>query len=524
MAAKWDVSGLVQESTSMASLVSARNDCPRMAASLVKQWLLKLKGATLSATDLVPLTQHLEQLTLPEGSKQSVLEAVDELVISGGNLQSSMKLTQMPQKHDFIHNYLTQNDWNTLHTQGLWAGVKTLVARLRKIGVNSCKEGIKRQVLAILVMIECQQRKMPPYEEIYELGDHFSQAFNASSYRCAQGVPSLAEYPENPEQVGPNFVSLAYPAGEPPVAKHLEDINYIAWNHIPLRDTSKLLKKNQKKKNGTRRRYKDECDDDDEDDDDDCQRAHILLKKAKELMNSDDGDLALALKAEKFKPKRFKALPSQSSFSFGSGAAGSAQASPTPSQVPMQFGLLLPGPDGSSLKLFFDLQVLLQDGGSHKYTWSNKGDAGLKPCLLCNVQAGPKGGDETLAEGLVCKLQNCNRCSKGDIVLLQGDMVQAAQVFAFVAVPGHVLCLLQYLDVENCNLETASANCTLSPTKDLVSVEYLEASDEMWYAEEVSVSCAATTTVDAAGIAVYANGAKTLFLYSLGMAIYSWLF
>ena len=112
MAAKWHVSDLVQESTSMASLVSARNDCPRMAASLVKQWLLKLKGATLSATDLVPLTQHLEQLTLPEGSKQSVLEAVDELVISGGNLQSSMKLTQLPQKHDFIHNYLTQNDWN----------------------------------------------------------------------------------------------------------------------------------------------------------------------------------------------------------------------------------------------------------------------------------------------------------------------------------------------------------------------------------------------------------------------------
>ena len=87
--------------------------------------------------------------------------------------------------------------------------------------------------------------------------------------------------------------------------------------------------------------------------------------------------------------------------------------------------------------------------------------------------------------------------------------------------------------------------------------------DEMWYAEEVSLSCAATTTStstssdtitgtstitgtitgtstpvtgtitgtstvtatitvpkDAAGIAVYAKGAKTLFLYSLGMAIY----
>ena len=77
------------------------------------------------------------------------------------------------------------------------------------------------------------------------------------------------------------------------------------------------------------------------------------------------------------------------------------------------------------------------------------------------------GQHANVSTGLVCKLQNCNRCSKGDIVLLQGDMVQAAQVFAFVTVPGHVLCLLQYLDVENCNLETASANCTLSPTKDL---------------------------------------------------------
>ena len=86
------------------------------------------------------------------------------------------------------------------------------------------------------------------------------------------------------------------------------------------------------------------------------------------------------------------------------------------------------------------------------------------------------GQHANVSTGLVCKLQNCNRCSKGGIVLLQGDMVQAAQVFAFVAVPGHVLCLLQYLDVENRNLETASANCTLSPTRDLVSVEYLEAS------------------------------------------------
>eukprot|EP00435_Cladocopium_sp_Y103_P006109 s175_g1.t5 len=63
--------------------------------------------------------------------------------------------------------------------------------------------------------------------------------------------------------------------------------------------------------------------------------------------------------------------------------------------------------------------------------------------------------------------------------------------------------------------------------------------DEMWYAEEVSVSCAATTTgtttsgdttvthtvtsTSTAVNTVDANGAKTLTCWGIGMAIYSWL-
>ena len=46
-----------------------------------------------------------------------------------------------------------------------------------------------------------------------------------------------------------------------------------------------------------------------------------------------------------------------------------------------------------------------------------------------------------VSTGLMCKLNNCNRCSKGDIVLLAGDTLVAALAFAFAAVPGHVLCL-----------------------------------------------------------------------------------
>lgn len=47
-----------------------------------------------------------------------------------------------------------------------------------------------------------------------------------------------------------------------------------------------------------------------------------------------------------------------------------------------RLGLLLPKPGAPSLKLYVDLQVVLQD----KFCWSYKGDAALKPCLLCNAE------------------------------------------------------------------------------------------------------------------------------------------
>ena len=77
-----------------------------------------------------------------------------------------------------------------------------------------------------------------------------------------------------------------------------------------------------------------------------------------------------------------------------------------------RYGLLLPVQNGNSLKLYFDLSILLQDGGSHKYTWSNKGGAGLKPCLLCNVQAQEHGDEGSL-------LSNC--CSLASLCVYSDE-------------------------------------------------------------------------------------------------------
>ena len=35
------------------------------------------------------------------------------------------------------------------------------------------------------------------------------------------------------------------------------------------------------------------------------------------------------------------------------------------------------------MQLFFELRVFVMDGAAHKYLWHCKGDAGLKPCMLC---------------------------------------------------------------------------------------------------------------------------------------------
>ena len=52
----------------------------------------------------------------------------------------------------------------------------------------------------------------------------------------------MLDYPEHPHMVSDTFVAAAYASGDPPVPKQLEDLNYICLNHIPLRQTSKLLR------------------------------------------------------------------------------------------------------------------------------------------------------------------------------------------------------------------------------------------------------------------------------------------
>ena len=244
MASKWQVADLMQEVDAMVALLSKRGKgCSHMATSLTDQLQKKMDSASLSTNEVLQLSDHLVAAGLPEACKDELLASCDKLAMKESHPSSAVKLQLQQQNCQYLVNYLTAADWQSLQKEPLWPNVNVLVKRLKHIGVKSVKEGLKKLCLGILVLMHLQQNSgmMPKYRQIYQLGQHFSQAFVASSEAAKPGVPSLLNYPERPEMISPDFVSKAYNAGDPPVSKDLPDLNYLVLNHIPVRSTSKLL-------------------------------------------------------------------------------------------------------------------------------------------------------------------------------------------------------------------------------------------------------------------------------------------
>ncbi len=68
-------------------------------------------------------------------------------------------------------------------------------------------------------------------------------------------------------------------------------------------------------------------------------------------------------------------------------------------------GLVLPSVHGN-LTVYLSLGMVLQDGASHKYTWSCKGDSGWRYCLLCsNVSTKKEVPEDESDDGVEHKLQ-----------------------------------------------------------------------------------------------------------------------
>lgn len=201
-----------------------------------------MKASNLTTSEILQLSQHLEESGLPEGCRDDLLAQCDQLAMQGSH-QSAVKLSQQQQSCDNLTNYLTAGDWKALKQLPFWQGANTLIVRLKKIGLQSLSGSLKKRCLGVLVITEMEKGKpFPAYRDIYNLAHQFSAAFAACTHTATPGVPSLLTYPMEPSLVSQTFVATAYDPADPPVAKHLDDLNFLVLHHLPVRKTSKLLR------------------------------------------------------------------------------------------------------------------------------------------------------------------------------------------------------------------------------------------------------------------------------------------
>ena len=69
-------------------------------------------------------------------------------------------------------------------------------------------------------------------------------------------------------------------------------------------------------------------------------------------------------------------------------------------------GILLKMCNGTSIRIFVELRMIVQDGGAHKQVFMVKGDSGLKICTECRNMYTERSGivDEDNNDLLICAL------------------------------------------------------------------------------------------------------------------------
>ena len=107
-----------------------------MATSLVKQLEHKMKASSLTTTEVLQLSQHLDESGLPDGCKDDLLAQCDQLVIENSH-QSAVKLSLQAQTCDHLTNYLTASDWKAFKELPFLAGSQCFDCQAEE---NWCQE------------------------------------------------------------------------------------------------------------------------------------------------------------------------------------------------------------------------------------------------------------------------------------------------------------------------------------------------------------------------------------------------
>ena len=243
--ASFTADDLKQEMVDVQKMIESRGFDPDYSSALdicILQGLMtKVSNLqSLSTVDATDLFKLLNDLQMPDAIKPMLKEAIENK-LAGTTL--CIATLAKPQYLEDINNYLTQAEWTVLESKShsYQSKVQVVVDRLISLQVVSLHEQTVKHCIALLLAVHFGQ-DWPSYQSIYTMVQDFKKCFGA----CTKSGPTrMVRYPSLPSMLPQDIRNKAYQNPEQqPIAREVERMKMIANLHVPLRNTSSLLKKN----------------------------------------------------------------------------------------------------------------------------------------------------------------------------------------------------------------------------------------------------------------------------------------
>lgn len=195
--------------------------------------------ASLTFIEAKMLYDTIQECQLQDEYKKILREALDAK-LSLPTTEDDSNVVLKPQVLTAINNYMTKTEWLVLTDPNSSLGKKasTIARRLRLVGVKSLHEQTAKYAVALMLTTLTQ---LPSYSVIHQMLQEFKQVFHRDLTKMQ--VPFVRTYPNTVEELPEAISQAAYSPEDPAAPRVLENLVMIAENHIPLRGTSKLLKK-----------------------------------------------------------------------------------------------------------------------------------------------------------------------------------------------------------------------------------------------------------------------------------------
>lgn len=245
------VADICNEMSDMARLIEQRQQghAPEQIPDFEKKMVrgIQNKIISLQRLDASEAMRLGSQVMLFSTEQQEALHKIidDKLMSSQEDLvaASPAPTAVKPQLHIYMHYWLIASQWEVIENPKVpyHQKVRCLCEALRNWGVQSLHEQTVKWSIALLTAVMAEQStEFPKYKVIFEAVKDFKAAF--ASTPAVPGRRAFHEFPADPSSLGDAYMQAVY-SGELPVPKDPTRLTQIANFHIPLRSSSKLLKK-----------------------------------------------------------------------------------------------------------------------------------------------------------------------------------------------------------------------------------------------------------------------------------------